>query len=945
MYEYNHQKIESKWQKKWEEEKTFSTDFPTDKKKFYCLDMFPYPSGDGLHVGHPEGYTATDIISHHKRLNGFEVLHPMGWDSFGLPAENFAIKTGTHPAKKTEINIANFKKQIKAIGLSYDWDREINTSDPKFYKWTQWLFLQLYKKGLAYKKSAPVNWCDDCKTVLANEQVIDGKCERCGAEVIQKELEQWFFKQTAYVEEILEKIDDLDWSESLKTTQKNWIGKSEGASIKFALTAKNKALEVFTTRPDTLFGATYMVIAPEHKVLQDLKNEISNWSEVEEYIKQAQKKNKLERTDLAKEKTGVEIKGISAINPATKKEIPIWVADYVLLDYGTGSIMAVPAHDQRDNEFAKKYNLPIEEVVIPERTDEKNPPQPDKKEVVRKIIHVLVRNPKNNKVLILKWKKFPWTTFPMGGVDDDESLIEAAMREVKEETGYKNFKNAKVLGGQVKANYYANHKKENRIAYTSLVSLDLDNDEKDEISAEEKEIHDYVWQDISKLTVDNMTHSEMDIWLDRMNNKTEVYSGKGVMINSGQFNGLDSETAKEKITKFVKGKKQVQYKIRDWLVSRQRYWGAPIPIVYCDKCGEVPVPEKDLPIKLPEDVDFKPTGESPLKSSKTFHDVKCPKCSGKARRENDTLDTFVCSSWYFLRFLDPKNDKEPFGKDKAKFFLPVDLYVGGMEHAVGHLIYARFITKALRDLKFLDFDEPFIKIRNQGIILAEDSRKMSKRWGNVINPDDVIAEYGADAMRMFEMFMGPLEDSKPWSTKGIVGVRRFVERIWKISERIIADNTKGSSEIEKLLQQTIKKVTDDIEALKFNTAISKMMILAREFENSKSVSHDQLKRFLQILFPFAPHITSELWSQMEKTDITASQWPQYDKKVVREEEVEIVIQVNGKLKATLQVKKDTAEKEIIKLAENDDKVKKSLADKKIIKTIFVPGKILNFVVQ
>ncbi|MBT4335119.1 leucine--tRNA ligase, partial [bacterium] len=661
------------------------------------------------------------------------------------------------------------------------------------YKWTQWLFLKLYEKDLAYKKKAPVNWCDSCKTVLANEQVVQGKCERCENDVIQKDLNQWFFKTTEYVEELLEKIDGLDWSQALKTTQKNWIGKSEGARLKFKVLTTDDQIEVFTTRPDTLFGATYMVLAPEHELVNKLKGNIENFKEVEKYIEKSKSKSNLERTDLNKEKSGIKLKGLIAINPANDKEIPIYIADYVLTNYGTGAIMAVPAHDERDYEFAKKYNLEIIDVIK----------------------------------------------------SDD--------------------------------------------------------------------------------------------------NKEELFTGDGILINSDKFDGLTSSEAIKKITNKVDGYLETQYKIRDWLVSRQRYWGSPIPIIYCDACGTVPVPEKNLPVILPDDVDFKPTGQSPLVDSKTFHDVKCPKCGDKAKREVDTMDTFVCSSWYFLRYCDASNNKDPFSKKSLKYWLPVDLYIGGMEHAVGHLIYSRFITKFLRDQGYLNFDEPFTKIRNQGLILAEDSRKMSKRWGNVINPDDVVDEFGADTLRMYEMFMGPLEDSKPWNKRGIIGIRRFLEKVYKYSTNL-KEADKDDEEVTKILHKTIKKVTEDIENLSFNTAIASMM----EFMNTVTklnITKDSLNKFLILLAPFAPHICEEINEEIgNKETIFNNKWPKYDEKLIIDDKITIAIQVNGKLRDTIIVNRGISEKDIKKQALDLPKIKKFIDGNEIKKFIYVPNKLINLVV-
>jgi leucyl-tRNA synthetase len=698
--------------------------------------MWPYPSGDGLHVGHVESYTATDIMSRYYRMNGFNVLHPQGWDAFGLPAENFAIKTGAAPQETTAKAIATFKGQMDKMGFSYDWSREQNSSDPEYYKWTQWFFLLFYKNGLAYKKKAKVNWCESCQTVLANEQAEGGICERCKNAVIQKDLEQWFFKITDFIEDrlsevrpqgsekniggrtsktagLLSGLEKVDWPESIKSSQKNWIGRSEGTIVKFpvilneaerneesrtvtgsfaAAQDDNSFIEVFTTRVDTIFGCTYCVAAPEHPLIKNHESRITNYDQVKKYVEDSRSKTELERTELQKEKTGVRLKGVEVINPFTKETLPLFVADYVLGGYGTGAVMAVPAHDERDFEFAKKYDLPIKKVIVSKESDEK-----------------------------------------------------------------------------------------------------------------------------------------------------ECFVNDGELINSENYSELSSVDAREKMTAWLEkeglGAKKINYRLRDWLVSRQRYWGAPIPIIYCEKCGEVPVPEKDLPVVLPTDVDFKPTGESPLANSKTFHDVECPQCGSKARRESDTMDTFVCSSWYYFRYTDPQNDQAFASEAAIKKWLPVDLYVGGAEHAVLHLLYARFFTKVLHSLGYVDFDEPFLKLRNQGLIIAEDGRKMSKSLGNVVNPDQVIDEVGADSLRMFEMFMGPLEATKPWNTKGISGVQRFLEKVYKLSAQINTEEKQKDAEdkIKILLHKTIKKVTEDIESFKFNTAISALMVLANAFEKEKEI--------------------------------------------------------------------------------------------------------------
>lgn len=823
MEQYDPKKIEPKWQKYWDENpELFAADDKSDKEKQYVLDMFPYPSGEGLHVGHVESYTATDIISRYSRMKGFNVLHPQGWDAFGLPAENFAIKTKVHPTETTKKAIATFKGQMKKLGLSYDWSREINSSDSSYYKWTQWFFLLLYKNGYAYRAKAKVNYCPKCQTVLANEQVISGKCERCDTEVVQKDLEQWFFKITDFIEDsdktsgLISGLDKVDWPESTKTAQKNWIGRSVGAQFKMRVIPASEPeskeilnqvqddifIEVYTTRLDTVFGMTYVVVAPEHPIIKNYESGIKNYAEVEKYLIQAQNKTELERMET-KDKTGVELKGIKAFNPFTNKEVPIFVADYVLGHYGTGAVMAVPAHDERDFEFAKKYNLEIKEVIKSQ---------------------------------------------------DGESSIEK-----------------------------------------------------------------------------------------------EAFIEDGILINSEKYSGLTSEKAREEMVKWLEeknlGSRKINYKLRDWSVSRQRYWGAPIPIIYCEKCGTVPVPEKNLPVELPTDVDFKPTGESPLKYSKKFHDVKCPKCGAKARRESDTMDTFVCSSWYYFRYADPKNKKEFASKKLIRKWLPVDLYVGGAEHTVLHLLYSRFFTKALHKLGCIDFDEPFLKLRHQGIILGEDNYKMSKSRGNVINPDDVIKEYGADALCMFEMFVGPLEDMKPWNTKGIVGIKRFLEKVWKLQNRIVNQES-GIREkrIENVINKTIKKVTEDIENLKFNTAISSLMVFVNELEKQNKISIIHYSKFLILVSPFAPYISEELWEKLgHKESIFKEKWPEYDLELIKNEKIILVVQVNGKVRDSIEVGAGISEEKAKTLATQSEKIRTWIEGKEIRKIIFVKGKLINIV--
>ncbi len=943
MERYDHAKIEEKWQKRWEELGMYRAREDALGEKFYLLDMFPYPSGDGLHVGHVESYTATDIVARHLRMLGKNVLHPMGWDAFGLPAENYAIKSKVHPNETTAKAIDNFRRQIKSIGLSYDWTREIGTHTPEYYRWTQWFFLLLYENGLAYKKLAKVNWCESCKTVLANEQVVMGQCERCKNEVIQKDLEQWFFKITEFAEDLLNDLDTIDWPESTKAAQRNWIGRSEGAEIEFKIESQESTVKVFTTRPDTLFGATYLVLAPEHPLVETLAAFASNKEEVVRYIVQTKKRTELERTADTKEKTGVELKGVRAVNPATGEDIPIFIADYVLAHYGTGAIMAVPAHDERDFAFAKKFNLPVREVVVPVRVDTRNPPVAGKKSVERRNVHVIVRNPRDGKVLILKWKKHPWTTFPMGGVEGDESILDAATREVREETGYQNLTNGRVWGGQARAEYFAAHKDENRVSYTSLVSFDLAGDEQQPLSAEEDAAHEVLWADMTDLTPTFMTHAEMDIWLERLGGAPEAYTGDGVLISSGEFNGLPSREVKKKITDAVGGKWVTTYKLRDWLVSRQRYWGAPIPIIYCDACGMVPVPESDLPVLLPDDVDFMPTGESPLARSKSFHSVVCPSCGKPARRESDTMDTFVCSSWYYYRFTDPKNADSFASETAIQKWLPVDLYVGGAEHTVLHLLYARFFTKVLNRLGYVAFREPFQKLRHQGLVLAEDGRKMSKSLGNVVNPDDVVKLYGADTLRLYEMFMGPLEDAKPWNTTGIIGPRRFLERAWRLV--LAATDGAPNADEERVLNETVKKVGDDIAALKFNTAISQMMIFVNEIERLGSATKGSARVFIRLLAPFAPHVADELWARLGGTgSVHAESWPSYDaQKAARKTQV-IAVQVNGKARGTVEVSVGETEEGIVAAALNDPTVRRAVGGGAVSRRVYVPGRILNLIV-
>jgi len=834
--EYSFSNIEKKWQKYWEENKTFRVaeddSFPKDKRK-YVLDMFPYPSGAGLHVGHPEGYTATDVYCRYLRMNGYNVLHPMGFDSFGLPAENYAIKTGTHPEITTRENIERFTEQIKSLGFSYDWDREISTHTPEYYRWTQWIFLQLFKKGLAYEANTPINWCPDCLTGLANEEVKDGACERCGTSVERRNVRQWMLRITEYAEELLHDIDDLDWSDSIKAMQRNWIGRSEGANARFKLADGQGEIEVYTTRPDTLFGATYMVLAPEHELVEKITTPEQKGA-VDEYIRAASLKSDLERTELAKDKTGV-FTGAYAVNPVNGENIPVWISDYILVSYGTGAIMAVPAHDQRDWEFAKKFELPIIEVL---------------------------------------------------------------------------------QGGNI---------------------------------------------------------------------EEEAFTGDGPHVNSGFLNGMNKPDAIAAIIEWLKekdlGHRSINYKLRDWVFSRQRYWGEPIPLVHCEKCGIVAVPEDQLPLTLPEIESYEPSGsgESPLANIEAWVNTTCPECGGPGKRETNTMPQWAGSCWYYLRYIDPDNTGQFVSSEKMEYWMPVDLYVGGAEHAVLHLLYARFWHKVLFDLGYVNTKEPFQRLVNQGMItsyafqrknkslVAVDEvdevetdvfvekatgeklerviAKMSKSLKNVINPDEIIHEYGADSMRMYEMFMGPLQVSKPWSTNGLSGVSRFLNRVWTVAMKEITDEEPDES-LLKLLHKTIKKVSTDTGDLEFNTAIAQMMIFINEV-----IKHDKCYRklwepFVLLISPYAPHIAEEMWEVLGKTETLAYEtWPQWIEEMTKDDEIEIVAQINGKVRAKEKVPADISKDDMEKLFLELPRIKEFTEGKKIVKVIVVPGKLVNIVVK
>ena len=801
---YNHKVVEKKWQKVWDDEKAFAATNDYSKPKYYALVEFPYPSGQGLHVGHPRPYTALDIVARKRRMQGYNVLYPMGWDAFGLPTENYAIKNKIHPKIVTENNVKHFKDQLHSLGYSFDWDREINTTDPKYYKWTQWIFLKLFKAGLAYKKEMPINWCTSCKVGLANEEVVNGVCERCGAPVVRKVKSEWMLKITDYADKLIEGLNDVDYIERVKVSQKNWIGRSTGAEVDFQIKDTEDKLRIYTTRCDTLFGVTYMVVSPEHPYLDKYKDQIKNWEEIVSYREQASRKSDFERAELAKDKTGVAIDGLTAINPVNGKEVPIWVSDYVLMSYGTGAIMAVPAHDERDWEFAKKFHLPIIQVVA-----------------------------KNG---------------------------------------------------------------------------------------EEVDVNEAAFTDVAT----------------------------GVLINSDFLNGLEVKDAKEKMIKFLEekgiGQAKTNYKLRDWVFSRQRYWGEPIPIVHCDKCGYVPIDESELPLLLPEVESYMPTdnGESPLAAMTDWVNTTCPCCGGPAKRETDTMPQWAGSSWYFLRYTDPHNDKALASPEALKYWLPVDWYNGGMEHTTLHLLYSRFWHKFLYDQGVVPTPEPYQKRTSHGMILGENGEKMSKSRGNVVNPDDIVQEYGADTLRTYEMFIGAFDLAASWSEDGVKGCRRFLDRVWKLQD-LMTDEEGYSKDLETKMHQTIKKVSNDFENLKYNTAIAAMMTLLNDFYKKGSITRGELKTLIILLNPVAPHITEEMWQIIGcEGRVYQQTWPEFDEAKTVESSVEIAVQINGKVKGTLGIQKDDPKDQVIA------KAKEVIADKltgNIIKEIYVPGRIVNIVMR
>lgn len=960
MEPYNPKNIESKWQKKWADNKLYETNIATSKEKLYVLDMFPYPSGEGLHVGHPKGYIATDIYSRMKKMQGFEVLHPMGWDAFGLPAEQFALKNKVHPRVAVEKNIARFKEQLSILGFNHDWNKEINTTDPEFYKWTQWIFKKMWKKGLAYESHEPINWCPSCKTGLANEDLEGDVCERCGTKVEKKPLRQWVLKITDYADRMIADLDKLAWPEGVKLAQKNWIGRSSGSKIKFALSEDAiSSVEVFTTRADTLMGATFIAVSAE-LAQKWIMNGWKPTSEVVAFVDRTLEEEKNRSVDFKTEllKDGVAT-GAMAIHPITKEEIPVYVANYVLPGYGTGALMGVPAHDQRDYGFATNYNLPIKEVVRPYAIDHVNAPRADKPTKMRTMVHAVVYDPKEKKYLILRNSIHNWDTMVIGGVEEGEDIVEAAKRELAEESGYTDVKFIRKLGNPVQAGYFAPHKDENRLAISSGLYFELQSDTRIEIPTDgENAGNEILWVDKSEFVPGKVINSELPFWLARLENDTP-YTGEGILVNSGTYNDLTSEEARKKLTEDVGGEFVSQYKLKDWVFARQRYWGEPFPMVFDENHIAYPVADSELPVRLPEVEAYEPTGtgESPLAAIDSWVNVtgyinddgdfvSCDDTDPRAKkftRETNTMPQWAGSSWYYLRFADPKNSQSLIDPAIEKKWQPVDVYVGG-DHATRHLIYARFWHKFLYDIGVVSHDEPFSRLEFLGFILAEDGRKMSKRLGNVINPDDVVALHGADALRTYEMFMAPFEQTVAWDTKGIVGVERFLERVWKLQTKV-SENVNDSLELKSILHKTIKKVGEDIESFKFNTAVSAMMICLNKAESEEKVSLYFYQEFLKLLAPFAPHIAEELWFvTSNEGSIHASQWPEYDETLLVESEATIAIQIAGKLRGTIVLPRDTAEMGVL------DEVKKTEIYQKYVggttpkKVIFVPNKLINIVI-
>ena len=960
MQRYEPKSIELKWQKKWEQDGTYVVDFADESKpKYYGMSMLPGITGAGIHIGHGRTFQFSDIKVRAKRQQGFNAYNPIGWDSFGLPVENYAIKVGKKPREAHDEAKENFKTQLKRLGYSYDWTKEISTADPEYYKWTQWIFNKLFEHGLAYQKESPQWWCETDQTVLANEQVEGGKCWRCGNVVTKKNLKQWFFKITEYADEILEATDDLNWTEMVKTMQKNWIGRSLGAEVDFQVVGSDEFIKVFTTRADTLFGATFIVLAPEHELVKKLTT-AENKEPIEQYIKQAASKSEIERQEN-KEKTGAPT-GSFAINPVNGEKIPIWIADYVLTGYGTGAIMSVPAHDERDNEFAKKFDLPIIQTIEPSFGE------PHEDEIKKEAIIAILKNPKTNKVLILDWGKRQKNTggkmFIGGGIEKDEDPIEAAKREITEETGYLNFKHIKNSSSYISNHFYSNVKDKHVVARFLPIVFELIDEEKTDQNLDENE-DQFVVKWVNESELESVVEEPAHFHGYAMLENDFVHVGEGLLVNSGQFDGISSDQAREEIVAWLEqqklGNSKVQYKMRDWLISRQRYWGAPIPMVYCEKDAAVPIPDKDLPVILPDVEDYKPTGgnTSVLASVESWVNTTCPKCGGPAKRETDTMDGYACSSWYFLRYLDPTNDQQAWDTKQIGHWAPVDFY-NGADHAVAHLLYARFWMRFFHKLGLAPTPEPFKRMMYNAYIMAPDGRKMSKSLGNVIDPMEIMdSGYGADSLRVYEMFIAPYDMDAPWDTRGVPGTYRFLNRVWNLTQEYLESgevslDEKAQAEILKTAHYTAKKVTEDIENDKFNTAVSTMMQAVNDYFKYKEefgigksdVWKYAIESLLQVLSPFAPHITEELWSQMGYGEtIHIDNWPEWEEKYLVSDTMKIPVQVNGKVRATLEVSADSSEQDIIDQAKTHEKVAPHLDGKELRKSIYVPGRIVNLVVS
>jgi len=938
---FDHRAIELAEQAKWAEINLYTTDVTdTTKDPYYLLFEFPYPSGD-LHIGHWYAFALTDIYARMLRMQGKQVLFPIGFDAFGLPAENAALKHGVDPGEWTYANMERMRTQIRSMGTSVDWSKEVVTCDPEYYRWTQWLFSKFYEHNLAERRNAAVKWCPKDQTVLANEQVRDGACERCGTVVEEKYLTQWFLKITEYAKRLLTDLDPLPWREDIKDAQRAWIGESEGAKLTFPVKNSDEGIEVFTTRPDTLYGVTYLVLAPEHPLVETLLPAVANASEVEAYRKKTEQKSERERSEN-REKTGVELAGVHVLHPITKEELPVYIADYVLASYGTGAVMAVPAHDERDYAFAKSKNLPVKHVIIPRCIDHTNPHQEGKELVFRKLIIGIIHNPKDDTYLTLTWKNQPWTTFITGGVDEGEDVVEAARREIAEETGYTDLTFVRQLGGPTQAEFFAAHKGVNRTTHTTSLLFTLNSDARSEVSDEEKKLHSAVWLPGSEITSERMQHAEIDLLLARMHDNTDVYTGDGILTDSDTFNGQESREAIEHIVSLAGGEMVTNYRLRDWLVSRQRYWGCPIPVVY-DPEGKVHlVPSEHLPWLLPTDVDLTAGGVSPLATSKELKE-RVQRIFGEGwTPEYDTLDTFVDSSWYYLRYLDPKNSHDFTNQALLKRWLPVDRYSGGSEHTTMHLLYARFMNKALYDLALVPTSEPFHERFNRGLIMGPDGQKMSKSKGNVVNPDEVVGKYGSDAVRMYLAFIGPYNEpgSYPWKLDGVDAMRRFLDRVYLLRERVSPNEL--STKEEELLGTATKKISEDTERFKLNTAVSALMVLVRGFESEKQVSQTAYRSLITLLAPYAPHLTDHLWTHLGREgSVHVAAWPTYSPKEATE--VTIGVQVKGKKRGEIQLSVTESEEDAVSKARGVAAVELALGNKPPVRVVYVPGRILNLI--